>query len=71
MSKQDDRKRRATGVVNATTRLLGLDGLAVVRIGGGTNGSVVTWIPPTSRHDTVLTAAHGRDGPTVAGDPAS
>jgi transposase len=38
---QADHNRRATGVVNDTTRLLGLDGLAVVAVEDGDDGPVV------------------------------
>jgi hypothetical protein len=38
---QDDHNRRATGVVNDTTRLLGLSGLAVVGVEDGMDGPVV------------------------------
>ena len=41
MSKQAGHNRRATGVVNDTTRLLGLDGLAVVGVEDGPAGLVV------------------------------
>src|SRR5947207_460055 len=40
-SKQDDHNRRATGVVNDTTRLLGLDGLAVAGVADDPDGLVV------------------------------
>jgi transposase len=41
LSKQNDHNRRATGVVNDTTRLLGLDGLAVVGVADDLDGPVV------------------------------
>lgn len=41
LSMQADHNRRATGVVNDTTRLLGLDGLAVVAVEDGDDGPVV------------------------------
>jgi transposase len=41
LSKQSDHNRRATGVVNDTTRLLGLGGLAVVGVEDGPVGPVV------------------------------
>ncbi|WP_432976220.1 transposase family protein [Dactylosporangium sp. CA-233914] len=41
LSKQDDHNRRATGVVHDTTRLLGLDGLAVVGVADDPKGPVV------------------------------
>src|SRR6266545_1680010 len=41
LSRQADHNRRATGVVNDTTRLLGLDGLAVIGVEDGPVGPVV------------------------------
>jgi hypothetical protein len=41
LSKQDDHNRRATSVVDDTTRLLGLDGLAVVGVADDPDGPVV------------------------------
>lgn len=49
LSKQDDHNRRATDVAHDTTRLLGLDGVAVVGVADDTDGPVVHLVTADER----------------------
>ncbi|MER5532528.1 hypothetical protein [Streptomyces mirabilis] len=54
-------------MANDTTRLLGLDGLAVVEVADDTDGPVVPWSLLMSGHATAQTAAPGRGGRRAGG----
>ncbi|MFJ1675073.1 hypothetical protein ACIODT_08600 [Streptomyces sp. NPDC088251] len=54
-------------MANDTTRLLGLDGLAVVGVADDTDGPVVHLVTADERARHAQTAAPGRDGRRAGG----
>jgi len=60
--KQAGHSRRATGMVDGTTRLLGLEGLAVAGVADGLDGRWCMCSPSMSRRAGVPSAGPEREG---------